>query len=144
MVNSYLNDRILFLTKQWWRRQDTVQQNTNLIRSDRRHAIYNISLRLEKWADRLFRSASFVNEACFVTPQTFSNPVNFKQMLEGKERNADRLYSTSGAHQPTIIKLMVSINRDVKSILIIFLNSRESTLWKIDIIFKIERYRITL
>lgn len=132
MVNLYLNDRILFLTKQWWRRQSTMQQNMNLIRSDRRRAIYNISLRLEKWADRLFRSASFVNEACFVTPQTFSNPVNFKQMLEGKERNASRLYSTSSAHQPTIINLMVSINRDIKSTLIIFLNSRKSTLCRLE------------
>lgn len=132
MVNLYLNDRILFLIKQWWRRQSTMQQNMNLIRSDRRRAIYNISLRLEKWADRLFRSASFVNEACFVTPQTFSNPVNFKQMLEGKERNASRLYSTSGAHQPTIINLMVSINRDIKSTLIIFLNSRKSTLCRLE------------
>lgn len=119
----------------------------NLIRSDRRRAIYNISLRLEKWADRLFRSASFVNEACFVTP--FSNPVNFKQMLEGKKRNANRLYSTSGAHQPTIISLMISINRDVKSTLIInnfsWIQGRALYVdWKVDIIFKIGRYRIIL
>lgn len=59
--------------------------NTNVKQQLGTRYIYNVSVRLEKWNDRLFRSAGFVNEACFVTPRMFSNPVNFKQMLEGKE-----------------------------------------------------------